>query len=607
MEENKSNRIIDYALLIGTFTLAFIYSLRRMSDSDLWGHLKCGEYLFKNGSILTTHRFNSSWPDFPYLNHEWLFQAIIYKTHAYAGEAGLITLQIILILLSFFILYKILRLYTDNIPLISFILSLGIIASSHRFALRPQHFSYVFLLYFLFSLHMYQQGKRKYTYLMPVIMTLWVNMHAESLWGIFIPMVFITSEYIKAYAKGMDKSHLKHMAIIFALTLIASMLNPFSYKTIIWPLFVMKEQFAGVEELLPPITSRYLFFWLYFSVFVLLSVLNKKRPEPVWLLLSIFYAAVAWTANRGIPHFVFVSAPVIAIGFERVFKNRMRFIARYSILTRFMLWGLLSYTIFTIASSPLYFKKYDNIPYPEDALRFLKANNVSGNILNHHPWGGFIIWNSYPDLKPYIDGRFFHKKFYDEFYHILSGGTGWQNILSKYDITIALFPYSTTDNMTLNDRLFREWQLVYWDDVSLLYLRKTETNKNIIRKFGNEIINPDRQLYEYNEKLPDLIKTANIAAEQNLIFAPQSYKALILSANTYFIRGDYEMAVKRFEESLRYATGGNAWIYYRLALSYRHLGDLKKTEEYIKKCLSLAPDFEEGKRLLNEARFFQQK
>src|SRR3990172_143005 len=191
-------RAMDYALLAGTFSLAFLFSLRRMSDTDLWGHLKCGEYFFEKGAILRTYYYNCSWPDFPYLNHEWLFQAIIYKVHFYFGELGLMALQLSLVLLSFFILYRILRLYTDNASVISFILSIGIIASSHRFALRPQHFSYVFFLYFLFSLHLYQRGDQRYAYLMPLLMVVWVNMHAESLWGIVVPAVFLVVEYAKS-------------------------------------------------------------------------------------------------------------------------------------------------------------------------------------------------------------------------------------------------------------------------------------------------------------------------------------------------------------------------------------------------------------------------
>jgi len=64
-----------------------------MADTDLWGHLACGRYLLDTGRILTTHFFNCSWADFPYVNHSWLFQAVIAFVERLSGEPGLMALQ----------------------------------------------------------------------------------------------------------------------------------------------------------------------------------------------------------------------------------------------------------------------------------------------------------------------------------------------------------------------------------------------------------------------------------------------------------------------------------------------------------------------------------
>ena len=96
----------------------------------------------------------------------------------------------------------------------------------------------------------------------------------------------------------------------------------------------------------------------------------------------------------------------------------------------------------SIVTSPLYQKKYDNVAYPEGALAFMKAQGVRAKVLNEHRWGGYIIWTSYPDLKPYIDGRFFHKSFYDEYYPILAGQPGWDQKFDQYGITAAILTCS---------------------------------------------------------------------------------------------------------------------------------------------------------------------
>lgn len=66
------------------------------------------------------------------------------------------------------------------------------------------------------------------------------------------------------------------------------------------------------HEILPPISGRYLYFWIYCSLVVVTTTLNRKRVDAVWLALGGVFLVVTWTANRGIPHFVFASALLLA-------------------------------------------------------------------------------------------------------------------------------------------------------------------------------------------------------------------------------------------------------------------------------------------------------
>ncbi|MEK6582708.1 MAG: hypothetical protein AABZ25_10030, partial [Nitrospirota bacterium] len=88
-----------------------------------------------------------------------------------------------------------------------------------------------------------------------------------------------------------------------------------------WPFLVMSEQFAGVEELLPPTTLRYLPFWIYFGIFVFSAFFSVRKIKIHFLVISIFFSVVAWSANRGIPHFIFASAPVVVAGISRMLES----------------------------------------------------------------------------------------------------------------------------------------------------------------------------------------------------------------------------------------------------------------------------------------------
>lgn len=691
MTKEKIEKISNIALIAGIFTLVFVLSLRRLADYDLWGHLKAGEYLFKTGSILTTHYFNFSWPEFPYLNHEWLFQAIIYGFYNSGGEAMLVVLQILLVLASFLLLYMTVRLYSTNIPLIVFVLAVGALASSHRFALRPQHFSYVFLLINLYCLHQYSRGNTRYLYLLPPVMLFWVNIHAESLWGLAVPAVFIAVEAIRIFywkktiskeliseapshlrgdnalpkAFGTPPSYLKRgkgelispplrggdagegdacdftsqsdktgnhdyellsnfkkLISVYALVIAASLINPFTYKTVIWPFLVMSEQFAGVEELLPSTTIKYLPFWIYFCIFIISAPFSFKRIPPHFLVISLFFSAAAWIANRGIPHFIFASAPVVVAGLTQIMtalKNiactptypsplegegkgggdakgkgtcNDSLSAVLKIFWKSVVFILILSLIISVVTNPRYLKKFDNVPYPERAVEFIKNKNIKGNMFNLHGWGGYIIWELYPSIRPYIDNRFFHRKFFMEYEGILSGGMDWKDLLDKYRINIVFLDYSLSDEVNLRDYLFKssDWGLVYWDDFSLLYLRNDAGFEGLNKKYLMRIVNPDTDRFKPQELSREILMSGSEEVTGNIGNAQNSWKARFILGNIRYYLSDHEGAISNFEEAARLSFEPVPAIYFNLGQAYMAAGRLQDAERSFKEAAGLTGD-----------------
>lgn len=598
--------------LLAAFLLLFLLSFRHMADSDLFGHLACGNYYLDTGHILTTHHFNCSWPDFTYVNHSWLFQAVVAVVERAAGEPGLIGLQVGLLLLAFWMLYRLIRLESDRPSVIAFVLALGTLASMHRFSLRPQHFTYVFLLFFLYAIRRYQNGSSRAAVFLPPVMLLWVNMHAEALWGVMVLGTFLIMERLQSRREnGVAQTSWHRLVIVFGAVLAAAMINPFTYKTVFWPFFVMKEQFAGVQEILPPTWGKFLYFWIYCSLVVITTVFSRKRADPFWMALVVLFLAVAWTANRGIPHFVFVSAPLLAGNIDALIDRAHERFPKAGTASPLAPWVLLAALValmVSIVTSPLYFQKFDNVPYPEGAVDFLKKHRIRANVINEHMWGGYIIWKAYPDLRPYIDGRFFHRRFYDEYYPLLAGQPGWEHVLERYGITAAILTYSPGRNSRLNDRLFRhpDWRLVYWDDVSLLYVKATMADREVVEKYGNEMLNVDRDPYNTFQDQPRAaVLKMNVIAERNLTSAGRSAKAAIVAGNTWFALGEHARALDRYTMALDRLRVPNPGLLYHMALCHRARGDLAETEEYLRRVLEIAPEAEQARSLMREVRFLR--
>jgi hypothetical protein len=583
--------------------LAFLYSLRHMSDSDLGHHLRVGEHFLETGSILRTFAFNAGpAADRPFLNHEWLFQALVAGIERRGGEAGLMVLQTALVLTAFGILFLTLRLVSSNLALIGLVLGLGVAASSQRLSLRPQHLTYVFLALLLAILHLYQRGNRRWVWALPPIMLVWVNVHAECLWGLLIPAGFLVVEGCKGWKSGSLRP-LAPLTGALGLSALASLVNPFGFKTVIWPLIVMGEMGGRVEELLRPTTSRFLFFWVYCALAAIavgLSLFRKPQGlDPTWGLLSLVFLGVAWTANRGIPHFVFVSAPLVVAGLDSWWQE-----ARISPLLRKVLLVLppsaMGILALLIVRDPRYLLPHDGVPYPEGAIRFVKEQRLSGGIFNEHIWGGFLLWEGRPGLRPMIDGRAYLKSDFDEMEALRAARPGWQRLFRERAIGMALLSYPAGAPPWLADALFADpnWALVHWDDVSRLYVERT-LHPEAFARFGNRLVEPDRQLLDQHEgKGPLQIASIRQLTERMAELEPRSYRARILAGNAAFASRDSAKALGHYEAALPLLDPPNAWIHYQIASCALLLGDRSRAADHLRATLRLAPEFQEARQKL---------
>ena len=169
-------------------------------------------------------------------------------------------------------------------------------------------------------------------------------------------------------------------------------------------------------------------FWLRFF--------HRENKDTFPFCCGLFSVA-AWIANRGIPHFIFASAPVVVAGFSEIGHAIRNVIARRSlrpttqskeeiatpsvrndkVYNRFrifigaMVFAALLFLIASVITNHRYFRKFDNVPYPEGAVKFIKDKEIKGNMFNLHGWGGYIVWELFPPVRTYIDNRFLQKIF----------------------------------------------------------------------------------------------------------------------------------------------------------------------------------------------------
>ena len=130
---------LRFAVLLAATVLA----LTTHADPDLWGHIRFGQDILDTWSIPVADPYSFT-NDRPWVNHEWLAEAVMAASYQMAGSVGLVLLKIVLVATMLAILLWSLR--NDRLPTVprDFLTFLAVAAIFSRIIpVRPQLFSLV--------------------------------------------------------------------------------------------------------------------------------------------------------------------------------------------------------------------------------------------------------------------------------------------------------------------------------------------------------------------------------------------------------------------------------------------------------------------------------
>lgn len=387
---------MTYLIVIVTFIL-FAIKGQVFIDPDFGWHIKTGEYISKSG-IPRTDIFSYTMPSFPWIDHEWLTNYLMFKAMEHIEYLGLAFIFSLLALLSLIASVGI----PNNInKRIVFIITAGVIFPA--FGIRPQVISWLFLA--ILTIFLYRENFwKKYKLFLPVLFLIWVNLHGAFASGIVILGFFILFKTIR------KRSIIIDYYIVFFLCLVATLINPYGFR--IWKEVIV--QFTDtplyrrqIAEWMPSIFSGNTIFALFLAMICSLTFYMRRKflLENKALVVVLAYQAVFTT--RHIPIFTIMTAPLVMKLLEIFQKNltTKESMRRFRISLNFLLVISISTVIITAILNIRAMRKVNESDfYPKNAVEFLRKSNFEGQILNSYDWGGYLIWK-YPEKKVFIDGR----------------------------------------------------------------------------------------------------------------------------------------------------------------------------------------------------------
>lgn len=441
----------------------------KIADLDFWWHLKAGQLVATTHAVPRTDVFSYTAFGHEYIDHEWLFQLTQYAAWCLAGPLGIALLKC-LIVAATLVLVALYAIRRGADPLVAGGLTLLAIAGGiTRIIERPELFSTLFAVTTFVLADSYLRTRDwRFLVPLPLLCALWANVHAAVIVGLIIQILFVRS---------------MPQVAAFVGSVAAACVNPFGYRVLTVPFELTRIIDSGLlnnEEWRHPTLVKTPFF---FAALVLVALVMVRRVRNVpHILVALFLASISLKYIRNVGLFCTFVPLLIS---EEAPRLHRRTIAAL---------GVISVAIILTVYFPFERGIGEASYFPDGIVRFVKQRDLRGHMLNSYSFGGYLIWNLYPERRVFIDGR-------NEVYLPLlarlkiarADSRAWNTLLRDEQIEYALLEYvddpdrvATIDAsgkvtagyapVTVTRFPRARWALAYFDDDGMVFVRRKGVN-----------------------------------------------------------------------------------------------------------------------------------
>ncbi len=539
-------RLILGSLLAIATVAATIQPVR---SYDLWWHLATGRLMASEGRIPDADPFSFTRAGTDWLDHEWLFQHLAYQGYRVAEWRLLLPGTAAIGLGTYLLLALCLLRRAREASTGWLLLALSLAGGRFRFDFRPEMLSY----FFLAAVFAILEGSRhekppRLAWLLFPLFALWANVHPAALLGAASVFSWLAGEWIQLRLERRPAPIRSRRLWIALGSPLALLLNPGGWRLMMVPIEIRRIVTSGHapnrEWLRPQWQDFPLFFGsVALGLLVLVvpicsslvsSLLAKRRrahglqwmvpshEEGVGGALRCALATIDWAPTlvlglmtwmayqqlRNIGFFFLILPLALARPMSLLLeKGRVPAWAAGALggvvlvlLTPVFLRGAPSWSEESLLAQVA----------PDKAIRFLHEHRVGKRLFNDVKFGGYLIWKRYPEYRVFIDGR---NEIYDPLlktiFAALGDWKGWEAMLDGFQIDAAMlrrgqvqkveYPSATAGVMPRReDRAFSaayfqrsSWALVYWDDRSLIFVRRGDPAYAGLLKEEYQVVNPD--------------------------------------------------------------------------------------------------------------------
>jgi hypothetical protein len=486
----RRRSLIRYAPAVVLLAAVFADGVQ-YADTDVWMHVRFGQFVLHTGHLLRHDIFSYSAPGAPWFNHEWLADVLIAGCYDLAGVIGLK-------LLKFTCALALMVLLADGIAetaarysvQVAVLLLVGL-ALRIQVQFRPQLFDYIFLAALLALLNRDARGRPARLWLAIPIMALWANLHGGFFTGIAVLGFYAVVAGAQDWVAGRGLRRGLWVAAVAMLALLETLLNPFGIHAWLIAMAKFKEPIIAMNlnsefQTLPfhlatggmPIFIGYLFALLVAAAGILAVVAAPGLDDLplvaiaammtcgwIYAVRNMAFAVIAWCAP--LAHHL-----DLAVGRWSSRRSPKMSAPPAMASMRLQLPILAAAIVFALGAHMLSGRLPTSRESPVGAIAFMDRHHLHGNILAKYTWGGYVVWHEVPPSRVFFDS--FDERFPENVqrsYADLLIGDKEQvaAMLNRYPHDFVLIPTSWWQSGFLSGR--SDWTLLYRDPVASLFAR----------------------------------------------------------------------------------------------------------------------------------------
>lgn len=506
-------------------------SLKSLREPDLWWQIRTGEWILANKQVPKVDVFSFTHQGANWINIKWGFEVLAAWIANHVGAESVFIIQLLISVLLLFFIYKIMqRVQVRDAAQLCIIALVLLLSVEYRMIGRPEMFSHLLVVVYLYLILQYSQIKTNWIFLTIPLQIIWCNVHEAYAIGIVMLFIFAATEWF-LYIKDKNEKPIR-VSLVALGALGALVINPRTYILLVRPfnIFNQVQQNKYTTELDSIFTGEYwhkeaflfaitaiLFCFYIISLVRQKKLLSGKEVFPLaYLGICLAFLFLACTAYRNIVFFQLAVIPVLA---HLTFRS-LPTISRYKLVI-----ALAAALFYGLIVSNTYYKMVGS--RDRFGLEVLSTNNPTGVAtfmeqkqlqskkgFSDYLTSSYLLWKLQPEFKTFIDLRdldIFNAGFFDQYLEIINRPEKFHELdIKEHFDYVVLY---TRSNEALHQYLFNDsvYACTYADPVAAIYEKTDNIPSGDFFQSGkaiptsafsnilNHIANPWYECFDYEQ------------------------------------------------------------------------------------------------------------